>query len=74
MTLKVYDVLGREVATLVDGQMAPGRQQVVWNGKSTSGREVPTGIYIARLTIRPAGQARLTAPAATRSVKLVLLR
>jgi len=64
VTLKVYDVLGREVATLVDGYMEAGPRQIVWNGKTADGREVPTGIYIARLIT----------PAATRSIKLVLLR
>ena len=64
VTLKVYDLMGREVATLVNGYIEPGYHQVVWNGKTASGHDVPTGIYIARLIT----------PAATMSIKLVLLK
>lgn len=64
VTLVIYDLLGQEVATLVDGYMDAGRRQVIWSGKTAGGRELPTGIYIARLIT----------PAATRSIKLVLLK
>jgi len=60
----VYDLLGREVTRLVDGYMEPGYYQVMWNGRDSVGREVPTGVYIARLL----------APTYTRSIKLVLLK
>ncbi|MCX6601954.1 MAG: C25 family cysteine peptidase [bacterium] len=43
-TLVVYDILGQEVATLVDGTFAPGSYQV-----SFDGRELPSGLYFARL-------------------------
>lgn len=38
--LKVYDVLGKEVARLLDEQKAPGAYQVPFNGKA-----LPSGIY-----------------------------
>ncbi|UCH10823.1 MAG: VCBS repeat-containing protein [Fidelibacterota bacterium] len=49
VTLLVYDLLGREVVRLADGRMEAGYQQVIWDGRTASGREVPSGIYIARL-------------------------
>jgi len=49
VSLIVYDILGREVARLLDSYMEPGYHQTVWNGRNASGRELPSGIYIARL-------------------------
>ncbi|MCK4577265.1 MAG: DUF1565 domain-containing protein [Candidatus Marinimicrobia bacterium] len=64
VSLIVYDLLGREVARLVDGYMEPGNHQVQWNGKNSSGRELPSGIYIARLVT----------PEYAKSIKMVLLK
>ncbi|MBN2102571.1 carbohydrate binding domain-containing protein [bacterium] len=43
-TLKIYDLLGREVATLVNEHRSPGVYQVEWNGQDAS-----SGIYIVYL-------------------------
>ncbi len=42
--LKVYDALGREISTLVDGYMLAGRHRVDFNGA-----QLPSGIYFYRL-------------------------
>ena len=47
--LKVYNVLGQEVATLFNGNSPAGTFQVVWNGKDDLGRAVSSGVYIYRL-------------------------
>jgi hypothetical protein len=45
LRLTVYDLLGREVAALVDGEQAPGRHEVVFDAKGLA-----SGIYVYRLT------------------------
>ena len=45
VTLKVYDVMGREVATLVNGTQAAGRYTASWNARNASGQRVSSGIY-----------------------------
>ena len=49
--LRVYDVFGRLVRTLVQGEQLPaGRQEAVWNGRDDSGRKVAPGVYFYRLS------------------------
>ncbi|MEN9838984.1 MAG: hypothetical protein RL177_463, partial [Bacteroidota bacterium] len=43
--LSIYDMLGREVAVLVDGVMSAGSHQVTFDGSALS-----SGIYLVRLT------------------------
>lgn len=50
VTLTVYDIRGRRVATLLDGPMAAGRHRVTWNGRDAAGRPVAGGVYVYRLT------------------------
>jgi flagellar hook assembly protein FlgD len=47
--LDVYNMLGKRVATLEDGEMSAGSYSVVWDGRDDSGRSVPTGIYLYRI-------------------------
>lgn len=59
VTLKLFDVLGREVATLVNSEQGAGYKSVSWNGE-----KVPSGIYFYRMT----------AGAFTETKKLLLLK
>lgn len=47
--LAVYDLSGRRVATLLDGDERAGSRDVTWSGRDASGRELPAGVYLARL-------------------------
>ena len=47
--LEVYDLMGRRVATLVNGQMAAGRYEATWNARSDAGTAVASGIYLYRM-------------------------
>jgi hypothetical protein len=51
--LTVYDILGREVRTLVSGQFAPGRHEALWDGRNERGARVPSGIYFYVLQAGP---------------------
>lgn len=49
-TLRLFDVAGREVATLLAGEpLAAGRHALTWDGRTTRGARVTPGIYILRL-------------------------
>ncbi len=60
----IYDVTGRQVRRLLERRVAAGDRDLAWDGKDDQGREVPAGIYFARLT----------GPGFDRQVKGVLLR
>jgi hypothetical protein len=45
MVLKVYDILGKEIETLVNEKLSPGTYEVTFNGSNYS-----SGIYFYKLT------------------------
>jgi hypothetical protein len=47
--VKIYDMLGREVRTLVSEEQMPGVYNVIWNGDNNYGVNVATGIYLYRV-------------------------
>ncbi|MFA6111979.1 MAG: FlgD immunoglobulin-like domain containing protein, partial [Candidatus Latescibacterota bacterium] len=49
VTLRVHDLLGQTVRTLVDGPAAPGRYSFSWDGRNEAGRPVATGTYLVVL-------------------------
>ena len=49
VSLKVYDISGREIRTLVSEQKQPGTHAVLWDGRSDGGLEVPSGVYFSKL-------------------------
>jgi hypothetical protein len=48
--IAVYDILGRQVATLEDGVLPADRYEVTWHGRDAAGRQVATGVYFCRMT------------------------
>jgi len=50
VSLRIYNLLGQLVRTLVDERMMPGDYQVIWDGKDDKGKEVASGIYFCKLT------------------------
>ena len=48
VTLKVYNMLGQEIATLVDSYKAAGHYMLSWDAKDKAGRNVACGIYLYR--------------------------
>jgi hypothetical protein len=45
VTLKIYDILGKEIETLVNERQSPGMYEVHWNGE-----EYPSGVYFYKIT------------------------
>ena len=45
VTLIVYNVIGQEVATLVDEIQSAGYKSVEWDTRATNGREISSGVY-----------------------------
>ena len=60
----VYDLMGRQVRTLVDEEMGAGFHAAVWNGKDDSGRTAASGTFILQMRSGPYRAVR----------KMVLLR
>jgi hypothetical protein len=46
VTLKIYDILGREISTLVNEEKTPGKYEVEWSAINYT-----SGLYFARLTV-----------------------
>ena len=47
--ITIYDILGRQVRTLVHGDWSPGSHAVVWDGLTDWGARVSSGVYIYRI-------------------------
>jgi len=55
LTLKIYDVKGRSVKTLLD-QEPKASGQIAWDGKNDQGRTVRAGIYVVFLEAKVASR------------------
>jgi hypothetical protein len=60
VSLKVYNLLGQEVATLAEGDMPAAYHTVVWNGRNKAGNQVASGIYFYRLDATGASSGKFT--------------
>ena len=68
--LTIFDLLGREVAVLVNKAQPEGIHQIRWDGKNGHGNPLPSGMYICRLSV----QANAGNQTYTQARKLVLLK
>ncbi|GEM_PF-2105122 len=50
VNLAVFNILGQQTATLVDGNQSAGSHSALWRLIDNSGEAVPNGIYFVRLT------------------------
>jgi hypothetical protein len=64
VSLRIYDVTGKLVKTLVDGHEPAGTRAVSWHGKNDQGRPVASGVYYYQMT----------GPAFSEKKKMVLLK
>jgi hypothetical protein len=47
--ISIYDILGREVKTLINKTMQAGIKKVEWDGRNNRGNPVPSGMYFYKL-------------------------
>jgi flagellar hook assembly protein FlgD len=60
----IYDILGREVKTLINSIQDPGYKSIQWNATNNAGQPISAGVYLYRIE---AGEFRQTK-------KMVLLK
>jgi hypothetical protein len=60
----IYDVSGRRVRHLSDEILAAGPHEVPWDGRDNAGREVASGVYLARVST----------PEGTHTARVVIMR
>ncbi|MEE9167617.1 MAG: FlgD immunoglobulin-like domain containing protein [Candidatus Neomarinimicrobiota bacterium] len=58
VTLTIYDILGRQIRTLVQGVEEPGYKSVVWDGTNDLGQQVSAGVYLYRIEASDFTQTR----------------
>jgi hypothetical protein len=56
--LEIFDVAGRHVVTLLNGQAPGGRHVITWDGRDNRGRTQASGAYFCRLTAGGVTQTR----------------
>lgn len=50
LSLEVYDLRGARVRTLARGTHPAGRHSLTWDGRDDTGRPLPAGLYMVRMT------------------------
>ena len=56
--LTIFDILGRQVAVLLDGLQPAGSHTLGWDGTDSAGRPVGSGVYLVRLESSGAAATR----------------
>lgn len=49
VSLKIYNVIGGEIVTLLQGFQRPGTYEIRWDGRNAQGVVVPSGVYLYTL-------------------------
>ena len=58
VSLRIYDLLGREVAVTVDGMKNAGHHEAFWNGRDSTGNPAASGVYLYRLETGGSAETR----------------
>ncbi|KPJ60911.1 MAG: hypothetical protein AMJ46_04260 [Latescibacteria bacterium DG_63] len=58
VTIRIYDVRGSLVRTLVDSIKPAGPHEAVWNGRNDAGEIVSSGVYLVKMSLDNYGAAR----------------
>jgi hypothetical protein len=68
VNIKIYNIKGSVVKTLVDGQMNAAYHEIIWDGKDNAGRQVGSGLYFYKM-VSEGNSGRYTS-----TKKMVLLK
>ncbi|MFX0197867.1 MAG: FlgD immunoglobulin-like domain containing protein, partial [Candidatus Hodarchaeota archaeon] len=49
VTIKIFNILGREIKTLLDTEIQAGQHKMLWNGKDEQNRQVTSGVYFYQM-------------------------
>ena len=49
VSLKIFNVAGRLIETVIDGKIKAGSYSVLWDGTTEKGLKVPAGVYFCRI-------------------------
>jgi hypothetical protein len=69
VTLKIYDVRGREVATLIDDEQISGTHSTIWNP-----HEAASGIYFCQLAVKPVAAGNTKSASLVETRRMVYLK
>ncbi|MDZ7762914.1 MAG: T9SS type A sorting domain-containing protein [Melioribacteraceae bacterium] len=58
VSIKIYNMLGQEVKTLVNKDVKAGRHTIEWRGENNYGQKVASGTYIYRISAGEYTQAK----------------
>ncbi len=64
VSIKVYNILGKEITTLLEKELTPGSYTISWEARDSNGMLLPSGVYLIRFT----------ADNYTKTVKALLLK
>jgi flagellar hook assembly protein FlgD len=48
-SLRIYNLRGQLVKTMIDDELSPGRYELTWDGTDENGEKVASGVYLYRL-------------------------
>jgi flagellar hook assembly protein FlgD len=63
VSLLVFDVTGKLVRSVVGGRFAAGPHTLSWDGLDESGKDLPSGAYLLRITTSSLDETRLVVKA-----------
>ena len=51
ITIKVFNILGKEITTLLEKDLSPGSYAIDWEARDSNGQLLPSGVYLIRLYV-----------------------
>ncbi len=49
VSIKVFNILGKEIITLIEKELTPGSHTIDWEARDSNGKLLPSGVYLIRL-------------------------